>query len=458
MKMNRSFLLVVVLCISCVNDVDHSLIDVRITDPDLSDKKELTFQQVFNLHNNPIGKDTIVTGYVVSSDDQGTFFKELYIQNTLDVDNISKDNPRMGIKIRVGLRAVSTKYVLGRKVAINLEGLKKTMSNNVLTIGTPSSFFIKDILEFDLDTHILKMDEVGIPIPKELFINELSAQDLNTLIKTKNIHFKENEVGIPFSGLSTDHFDGKRVLEFCDRSRRDTLILETSNFADFASKIIPNKQIDISGVYQINFDKEPVLVLNQFEDIVTIGAYSKCPEITTPDLMITEVADPKVGSGQVARYVEIYNPTEQDVSLEGWSLVRYNKTSKNENRHPIDLSGQIIKSKQLMIVANNDHEKEITWFETYFGFQPDIINTHLDGNGDDAYELIDPLDEVKDVYGIPNRDGTGLVWEYENGVALRKQDIIAPKKIFDVSEWIIKTEIAPLIIKTSNLDFTPRER
>jgi len=458
--MNYSSFFIGLLFVSCVEDMEHRDVDVVSQIPDLANKTEITFQQLFNLHSNVIGKDTLVSGYVISSDAEGNFFKEIYVQNTTDVVDSGEDNPRMGLKIRVGLNPTSTKYGKGRKISVNLEGLKKTTSDNVLTIGQPSTTFIKDILEFDLDDHIYKIDEVREIEPKVVALSALGKNDLNTWVKINNLHFTNNTIGNPLAGLATDEFDGERILEFCNNIQRDTVILETSNFSNFASELIPNKQVVVQGVYTINFDDNPVLILNQFSDIALLGAYVSCPEINTPNVLITEVADPKVGTGEKARYVELYNPTENVVSLDGWSLIRYNKTISNENKLMISLNGNTIAAKSTLIVASNSENSvtQKTWFETYFNFPPNITSTSVDGNGDDAYELVDSLDEVKDIYGIPNVDGTDSVWDYENGVAIRKETIVQPNKLFVADEWEVKSELPKLIIGDFDDEFTPGVR
>ncbi|WP_169816796.1 DUF5689 domain-containing protein [Wenyingzhuangia fucanilytica] len=455
-----SLFILLLLLISCVEDVNHKMIDTDIVNPDISQKTEITFKQLYDLHGNEIGKDTVVVGYVVSSDIQGNFYKEVFIQNTTGLSDIAPENPRMGMRIRVGIASASTKYALGRKVIINLEGLKRTTSNKLLTLGKPNGTYIKDILEFDLDTHILKTTEVAEVVPKPIELSNLTSSDLNTLVKIKDVHFKENQIGLPLSGLPTDDFNGLRTLVFCNTFRKDSILLETSNFADFSEEQIPNAQVDITAIYHISFDKEPILVLNQIEDLIPSGPYVNCSEIITPDLLITEVADPKVGTGEVARYVEIFNPTPNTVSLEGWNLVRYNKTSANNYSYIISLDDLSIAPNSTLLIANDalDDQTNKTWFETYFGFAPMISHSNIDGNGDDAYELIDPLNKVKDVYGVPNVDGTGSAWEYEDGVAVRKIDISIPNTVFDESEWQIKKNVPQLNIDGGNMDFTPGVR
>lgn len=443
--------LVCILLVSCVEDMDHNSIETAVVDPDLEGKTVLTFQELFDLHGNEIGKDTIVSGYVVSSDKESNFYKEVYIQNTLGVSNLGTNNPRMGLRIRLGLRATNTKYAPGRKVAINLEGLKRTVSDNLITLGAPSGTFIKEILEFDVDKHLLKFNEVGVVVPKEVAISELKEQDLNTFIKVSNVHFKTSEFGKSLAGLPTDNFDGKRTLEFCEMFRKDSLIVETSNFANFASEKVPENQLNVTGIYAINFDNEPVIILNSYDSLEDIGVYSSC-EIQTPKILITEVADPDAGAGKVIRYVELYNPMEVDFEMKGWRLNKFVNANKEPSSGGLDLSDITIPAKSTFVIAHNEFD-----FKEFFGFAPDMSSTYVTGNGDDSYQLEDNKGVVVDTYGVPGLDGTDEVWEYENGRAIRKIATSSPTVDFSENEWEIQKDIptvspiVPLTIYTPGI-------
>lgn len=442
-------ILIGLLLMACVEDLDHKSIDTTIVNPNIEGKVELTFKELFNLHSNEIGKDTIVTGYVVSSDNEGNFYKEIFVQNTLGTTDLSDENPRMGLRVRLGLRATGIKYALGRKIAINLEGLKRTTSDNVITLGTPSGTFIKDILEFDVANHILKFDEVGELNPKIVAISDLKEQDLNTLVQIENVHFNLSEFGKPLAGLETDDFDGKRTLEFCEPFRKDALLLETSNFADFADNEVPESQLNVTGIYTVNFDKEPVLVLNKFEGLKEVGAFSSC-NVQTPNVFITEVADPKNAAN--ARFVELYNAEDVAVELKGWKINRFNNGDNQAIEVPLD--GVTIPAKGFVIVANNEENEEANNnFENAFGFQADLVNTKIDGNGNDAYSLTNEAGELVDVFGNPSENGTDTAWEYTDGRAYRNINVQEPNPIFLLTEWTIVKGgvVAPD-------DFSPKER
>lgn len=436
------------LTFSCVEDMNHDPINTSINNPSLDGKVELTFQELFNLHNNQIGKDTLVTGYVVSTDIEGNTYKEIYVQNTLTSSDIATNNPRMGLRVRLGLRSTGIKYAQGRKIAINLEGLKKTTTDNLLTIGAPDNNYIKDILEFDVDEHILKFDEVGEIEPKTTVISELLAQDLNTLVHIQNVQFSSYELGKPLANLPTDDYDGKRTLEFCSSFRKDTIILETSNFADFATENIPATKVNITAIYSISFDDEPILIVNKIEDLEQAGAYDECI-LNTPNVLITEIADPKNAS--FSRYVELYNNEDVDINLTGWNVNRYNNGNSESN---VSLNNITIPAKGFVIIANKEESTDTNKnFYDSFGFLADLTHANIDGNGNDAYTLTNESGEVVDIFGVVTEDGTDTDWEYTDGRAYRNINIVTPNNNFTLDEWTIITDN-----QNAPDDFSPKER
>ncbi|GAA0305688.1 ExeM/NucH family extracellular endonuclease [Rhodovulum strictum] len=77
---------------------------------------------------------------------------------------------------------------------------------------------------------------------------------------------------------------------------------------------------------------------------------------------------------------------------------------------------------------------ESTGFAAYFGFAPDFTSAAATINGDDAIELF-RAGVVVDLFGEPDVDGTGTVWDYEDGWAYRKAGA-TPSATFDPSEWL----------------------
>lgn len=77
---------------------------------------------------------------------------------------------------------------------------------------------------------------------------------------------------------------------------------------------------------------------------------------------------------------------------------------------------------------------EISQFNTFFGFDPDYTSGAANINGDDAIELF-CNDEVVDVFGDINVDGSGQPWEYLDGWAYRNIGTGPDGSSFELANW-----------------------
>jgi hypothetical protein len=155
-------------------------------------------------------------------------------------------------------------------------------------------------------------------------------------------------------------------------------------------------------------------------------------EFTSDAILISELADPNNNAG--ARFVELYNSSDEPLSLKGWSLVRY----MNENTtvsSTVDLSDNTIEGEGFLVISPNPME-----FEAVYGMPPDIgvrTNSPADSNGDDNIVLIDPFGTIVDIFGVIGEDGSGTNHEFEDGRALRKLEVLKGNSIYTASEWEI---------------------
>jgi hypothetical protein len=77
---------------------------------------------------------------------------------------------------------------------------------------------------------------------------------------------------------------------------------------------------------------------------------------------------------------------------------------------------------------------EIPNFTSFFGFAPNYTSNSINVNGDDAVRLFfngNPIDQ----YGVVGVDGTGTVWDYENGWAYRVNNTGPDGTTFTPSNW-----------------------
>ncbi len=148
-----------------------------------------------------------------------------------------------------------------------------------------------------------------------------------------------------------------------------------------------------------------------------------------PQLIISEVADPK--DIYKARFIEIYNPTAQELSLNNIYLQRQANGSGVQG---VDLSGNTIAAHSAFVCAYSQSE-----FNNAYGFAPNAISGYITGNGNDSYILRDGGADgpIIDIYGVLNEDGSGKPWEYKDSQVVRKYGITQGSATWNADEWVI---------------------
>ena len=184
------------------------------------------------------------------------------------------------------------------------------------------------------------------------------------------------------------------------------------------------------------------------------GCEELFPPARSDQVFISELADPDNNPG--ARFLELYNASEEELHLRGWRLVRYTNANTEPGGIAV-LDGYTISPKGTLVLTA---DPEV--FENVYGMRPDIelrANGPADSNGDDTILLLNPFDEVSDAFGIPGEDGSGTAHEFEDGRAVRRPEIIHSAPDFQPEEWIIYNDTGKEgTIKNPQMapeDFTP---
>ena len=289
-------------------------------------------------------------------------------------------------------------------------------------------------------------------IPTQITLEESLDSYTNTLIYIDNIEFSLDEIGATFALQSEET---KLTLINCDDNKMDLL---NSGYSDFQSTLLPTGSGNITGIL-FKEDEDFFIVIRDLNDINFEN--ERCADVidefSSTSIFISEIADPDNNSG--ARFVELYNSSLEALSLKGWTLRRYTNANV-EVSSTISLTGYEIQAENTFVVSPNAVE-----FETVYGFAPDLevgTNSPADSNGDDTIELVDPFGVVIDIFGLIGEDGSGTNHEFEDGRAVRKQEINQANSIFNFNEWTIFNDTGDLetINKPQNApdDFNPKIR
>ena len=144
--------------------------------------------------------DEYISGYVISSDEAGNYFEELIIQDNYE-------NPTIGIKLLIDINPLFTKYEVGRKVFIKINGLSVGISNGVLAIGALNGTRL-DQIPSSAETQIIqRSNEVAVIMPLTLPILEFSSDKTNIMIRLTDVQFNRDEVINNSFTFASEQFD-----------------------------------------------------------------------------------------------------------------------------------------------------------------------------------------------------------------------------------------------------------
>lgn len=448
-KLLLSFLWILML-LGCVKNRDFDTPSVICSDGILPNTSYSELKDLYIDATVQIQEDLILEGYVVSSDKDGNFFSVLHFQD-------SPTNPSEGLQLEIDLRDSHLFFNVGQRILIKAKGLYLGKSQGVFKLGGVFTSFgnisVGRLPSNSVFEHVLiSCEPPSTIVPVKTTIADLNEAMTNTLVEIEDVEIFVADLGLSFAD---EREETERILIDCQDNE---ITLVNSGFSDFQDTILPELrgtiigllaqengtfQLVIRGLEDIRFDKE------RCEDVID--------EFTSQNIFFSELADPDNNAG--ARFVEIYNSSNEPLSLKGWQLMRYTNTS-TEVSSSLSLSDYTISSQGTLVISPDAQE-----FENVYGFPPDIAagtNSPADSNGDDNLQLLDPFGMVIDTFGVIGQDGSGTDHEFEDGRALRNIEVIMGNQTYAASEWVLYNDSGEMgtINSPQNApaDYTPGER
>lgn len=218
-----------------------------------------------------------VVGYVVSNDKTGNFYHELYL-----VDDPT--NPTAAIKLAIDYASSYTKYDIGRKVFVYLNGLGVNRNRGEMILGEMINDQVDDIRENKANENVLRNCEAVAVTPIALAApSEITADHIGMLVKLDNMQFDLDLIGLPFVD-AYDSYDSHRLMTSCDDNSQ--IQLETSTFANFKDNLLPNLSGSVTGIIARDYtDNFNVLRVSSPDDFIFEG------ERCDPEMIDCGIAD-----------------------------------------------------------------------------------------------------------------------------------------------------------------------
>jgi len=218
----------------------------------LEDEKKINFKQ----------ENQFVEGYVISSDQEGNFFKELVIQD-------KPENPTTGLILRLDERALYQRYPLGSKIRIRLKGLSVGFENGVAQLGVLKENKIEAIDFSSIDDYVFRTGEIAQLKPLSLSTEKITKTQELLYVELDNLQFENNLIAPEIktiAGEKADSFDGLRTMNHCPSGV--DIVLCSSTFSSFKNRSLPENLGKVIGVLMRDFgDDFFVIKMNSVEGL-----------------------------------------------------------------------------------------------------------------------------------------------------------------------------------------------
>lgn len=239
----------------CAKNDDFSIPNIDCDGINLTDTKSLEeLNELAKTTPTLYEQDDVISGYVVSSDESGNFFKDLYLVNSENT---------LAFRVPVDKVGLFSKFRVGRKLMIKLKGLYIQKDNGIVTIGMLTTnaagrSYVGRISDPTYKKHVFtycgsegaSKEESELIIP--ISIKEATASDdyLGKLVKLTEVQFAGKEVGKTYydenDKEATKGGATNRIITGKDTPK--TLLFRTSSFAEYSTYKIPNESGSIIGI------------------------------------------------------------------------------------------------------------------------------------------------------------------------------------------------------------------
>jgi len=234
----------------------QSIIDVWIAANDSNGDGDL--DDYYDTHNVLVSWDNentnYISGYVISDDRTGNFYKELYLQN-------DPTNPTVSLKLGLDMRDLFTKYNVGRKVFVKLKGLALNQSHGELMLGQMINSELDEMMESTILSNVFRnceaVDVTPVVIGSPADIN---VSNLGMLVQFDNMQFDDSLLNKTYVDPAQSYDTQRAITNVSDGS---VILLETSSFANFGLNILNPNRGSVKGILARDYsDSNYVLRVN----------------------------------------------------------------------------------------------------------------------------------------------------------------------------------------------------
>ena len=202
----------------------------------------------------PVGSNIIICGYVTTSDEWGNNYKYLNIEDETG-----------GIQIKIDNKALYHKYRVGQKLYVKCDGLVLGDYRKLPQLGLWANGSMQAIPSFKTYLYLFP-DGSPMGAPNPIVMTSIpSANEIPSTIYNRRVILQ----GATFveGGIATFADPGAATSHDIKMADGTTVTLRTSNYATFASELLPVGTGEITGILT-RYNNYVQLVINSPADLV----------------------------------------------------------------------------------------------------------------------------------------------------------------------------------------------
>lgn len=237
---------IAMLMVGCYNNTDTPMLNAELpaANTTIAQLHSITSQ----LETSVIEHDVVVAGRVTTSDHSGNFYQTIMVEDST-----------AALELLVGGYSLSSQYPEGLLVGLRLKGCATEYRHGVLRVGSKANSY--DSYDVDYLASRERIDEVIVrsldvePVtPQRRTITELDASACGRLTTIESLHLIHSTSIDTLRGETLDLARWSGYAMFVD-SQSDTLVVYTSEYADYAEHHIPQSELSLTGIVQ--YGKHP---------------------------------------------------------------------------------------------------------------------------------------------------------------------------------------------------------
>ena len=273
MKNNyQSLFLLAFILLFCNCNEDIAIPKLECTQPDLIINRNVEDAlKTATITATKYVYDDIIEAYVVSSDQNGNFFKTLYLQ-TLATEN----QPAIGFSVSVDATNTYIDYRIGNKVYIKLKDQFTDLFYDGIRVGSlyesnSGTASVGRISQNDYKKVLIAsctMADESKLVNQTTIEKALHNSNLNTLIELSDVQFSEAAIGRHYFE-EANNVGGATNWNLRDKSGNQ-IIFRTSSFADFATHLVPEGSGKVRGILT-KYGSDYQLMIRSEEDVAMTG-------------------------------------------------------------------------------------------------------------------------------------------------------------------------------------------